>query len=275
MYSEPIIKKLNRSGNFPLVSIITPVYNGVQFLDDTIQSVLNQTYKNIEYIVIDGGSTDGTLDIIKKYEKKLSWRSEPDKGISDAFNKGIVQAKGEIIGIINADDWYEPETVEVVVSKSHLADIIYGNLQFWKKGQKSYLFSANHRLLPLEMTLNHPAVFVKKSVYEKVGLYNLGFKCAMDYEFLIRCYKNNLEFFYINEKFSNMRLQGTSDVNWIQGYKEVRKIKDQYFGKKGTNFLYYIKQVFVTGLGRILIRFKLKPVVDTYRRFISPIKKTK
>ena len=94
------------STNIPLITIITVSYNAVKTIEDTIVSVLGQTYNNIEYIIIDGGSTDGTLDIIKKYQDKITyWVSEPDKGIYDAMNKGIAKANGELIGIINSDDW--------------------------------------------------------------------------------------------------------------------------------------------------------------------------
>lgn len=106
---------MEENNKAPLISIITVVYNGEKYLEQTIQSVINQTYKNIEYIVIDGGSTDGTLDIIKKYEEHISyWVSESDKGLYDAMNKGIGVAKGELIGMINSDDWYELEAVEIM-----------------------------------------------------------------------------------------------------------------------------------------------------------------
>src|SRR5258705_5340519 len=101
----------------PLVSIITIVYNGEKYIEDSIRSVINQSYKNIEYIIIDGGSSDNTVSIIKKYEKQIAfWISEKDKGISDAFNKGIAKATGEIIGILNSDDWYERDTVAKAVT---------------------------------------------------------------------------------------------------------------------------------------------------------------
>ena len=104
--------------NEPLISIITVVYNGEEYLEQTINSVINQTYKNIEYLIIDGGSTDGTLDIIKKYDNHISYSvSESDKGLYDAMNKGISIANGELIGMINSDDWYELDAVELIVNK--------------------------------------------------------------------------------------------------------------------------------------------------------------
>jgi len=101
----------------PVVSIITIVYNGVRHIEDTIKSVITQTYPNIEYIIIDGNSTDGTQEVIKRYEHKIArWISEKDRGISDAFNKGIAMASGALIGMINADDWYEPDAIASVVA---------------------------------------------------------------------------------------------------------------------------------------------------------------
>src|SRR6185369_15072253 len=119
----------------PLVTVITVVFNGAKHLDDTIRSVITQTYDNVEYIIIDGGSTDGTLDIIKKYEGKIDyWVSEKDKGISDAFNKGISLSTGNIIGIINADDWYELDAIQMVaeryISQNKNNIIFHGELYY-------------------------------------------------------------------------------------------------------------------------------------------------
>ena len=128
--------ELKRSvSNQPLISIITVVRNGEVHLEEAIKSVLNQSYGNIEYVVIDGNSTDSTLDIIRKYEDRIDyWISEPDKGISDAFNKGIALCKGEWIGIINADDWYELDTFNNIIqqAKASNSSVIYGNMQVWK-----------------------------------------------------------------------------------------------------------------------------------------------
>ncbi len=131
----------------PLMSIITVVFNGEKFLEQTIQSVINQTYKNIEYIIIDGGSTDGTLDIIKKYKDKIDyWASEKDEGIYDAMNKGIKVAKGKYLAFINADDWYEDNALNHVFSaysQNQNIDFFYGNLNFIKDGGEVVLWKGN------------------------------------------------------------------------------------------------------------------------------------
>ncbi|HEU0065414.1 MAG TPA: glycosyltransferase family 2 protein, partial [Flavisolibacter sp.] len=169
----------------PLVSIVTIVYNGEKHLEQTIQSVLNQTYPKIEYIIIDGGSTDKSPDIIKKYNKSLAyWVSEKDNGVSNAFNKGIAKATGEVIGLINADDWYEQTTVENIVNIIQYQDVVYGNLRYWKNEKRDMTVEGNHEYLTKEMTLNHPTVFIKSNCYKKFGGFNNEFKYAMDYELL-------------------------------------------------------------------------------------------
>ena len=158
----------------PVISIITIVFNGENHLGQTIRSVLDQNYPSIQYIIIDGGSTDDSLNIIKKYEKDLYfWISEKDKGISDAFNKGIARATGDIVGIINADDWYEPKTFERVAQQMDDADICFGDVQFWKAGQKEFVQKGNLKLLIKEITIIHPTVFVKRKMYETFGGFDL------------------------------------------------------------------------------------------------------
>src|SRR5882724_3849250 len=171
----------------PLVSIITIVYNGEEHIEGTIKSVLDQTYPNIEYILIDGGSTDGTIEIINKYRHAIAFFiSEKDSGISDAFNKGIRRANGEIIGIINADDWYENDTVAKVVEQIGDSDISYGDLRLLKNGKTDFILKGDHNYLDREMTINHPTVFAKRKCYEQFGLFDIKYKCAMDYDLVLR-----------------------------------------------------------------------------------------
>lgn len=261
--------------NKPLVSIITVAYNAGLSIEKTIQSVLSQTYVPIEYIIIDGDSKDNTVDIIKKYADRVAyWCSEKDNGISDAFNKGLSKTTGDIVGIINADDWYENDTIEKVVNAFGGSDVVYGDLQIWKEEQKDFIQKGNHRLLTREMTVNHPTVFVKKSCYEKLGSFSEEYRCAMDYDLMLRFYTNNCSFKYIPVVLSNMRLEGISDYNWPLGCRETLAIKNKYLSThKLKNYLYYCKHVLAIGLPRALNKMGLSSAVKMYRSRFSQLKK--
>ena len=261
----------------PLVSIITIVKNGEKHLQRTIQSVVNQTYSNIEYIVIDGESTDNTLQIIKDNAAHISyWVSERDSGISDAFNKGIAACSGDLIGIINADDWYEPDAIENIVKHFEEGAVFYGNNQYWKNDQKDYLFRANHQYLKREMTVNHPTVFIKKYVYDLHGKFDLNFKCAMDYELLLRFFLADVKFVYLDRTLVNMQLDGISDVHWKLGYQEVKKAKLKWLKTaRWKIYFWYRKQIVTIQAIKTLQRLGLDRLVQIYRNYFSPIQKTK
>lgn len=257
----------------PLVSIITPVFNGEKTLEHTIRSVLDQTYDNIEYIVIDGGSTDGTIDIIKKYTDKIAvWVSEPDKGIGDAFNKGIAASKGEIIGIINADDWYSPDAVETMVNAyMKNGDCIYhGKLQYWGPEMAPYyVFSGDDKKILTRGTINHPTVFVPKRIYEEAGTFNINFKNAVDYEWLIRAKLKGVSFCYIDRVISNMRLVGRSDKMWLNNYIEIFRARDLHGISYMTNSLLFLEAVVITACRKFFEFIGLHGVVRIYRKYFS------
>lgn len=195
----------------PLISIVTVVFNGEHFLEETIQSVLNQTYDNVEYIIIDGGSTDGTVDIIKKYEDKLDyWVSERDSGIYDAMNKGIKQASGEIIGLINADDYYTKDTLQIVKKEFEKdIDILYSDFNFLDE-DKIIRKKANHKLLSITMSVFHPSVFIRKCIYKKYGYFDSSLKISADYKLLYKLHKNSLKFKKVDTLLAVMRVGGVS-----------------------------------------------------------------
>lgn len=268
---QPILQIMTE----PLVSIITIVYNGERFIEQAISSVLNQTYPNIEYILIDGGSTDNTLSIIDKYGKRIhKFISEKDTGISDAFNKGIKMAGGEWIGILNADDWYEKDTVEAVIAESTGADVVYGDMKLWNNDEPDFIVKGNHSLLEHEMTLNHPTVFVRKSCYDKLGLFDEKYKCAMDYDMLLRLKVNGSRFLYVPKVLANMRWGGFSDAKWMIGCKETLAIKNKYLGhRKILNQLYFYKHVLAISIPKFLTRIHLHSIVKMYRSRFSKMKK--
>lgn len=209
------------------VSIITVVYNAVSTINDSINSVINQTYfEDVEYIIIDGGSTDGTLQILNKYKNFFTFFiSEKDLGIYDAMNKGIILASGDIVGILNADDLYLNkmviENVVNVFNTDQSLDILYGDLVYVKKNDtESFIriwksspyysnFFEDGNVPP------HPSVFIKNSVYRKAGQFNLSFKLAADYEFLLRIFKKfSFKSMYHDSILVKMRYGGATNKNF-------------------------------------------------------------
>ncbi|WP_283685870.1 glycosyltransferase family 2 protein [Dysgonomonas sp. Marseille-Q5470] len=185
----------------PLISIITIAYNAVEVIENTILSVIKQTYSNIEYIIIDGGSTDGTIDIIKKYESYITyWISEPDNGIYDAMNKGIKKATGDWINFINSGDCLLDNNVISKFIQLHdpSADIIYGDTKISISNIKtSYIHKPEPiELMEKKMVFGHPSSFVKANIL-KTMLFDTSFKSSGDYNFFIQCYRNHKSFQYI------------------------------------------------------------------------------
>lgn len=259
----------------PLVTIITIVYNGEEHIAETIISVTDQSYPNIEYIIVDGGSTDSTLSIVDRFKDKVThFISEKDRGISDAFNKGIRMAQGEIIGIINADDWYEKEAVEKIVAGIEGYDVAYGDLQVWKDKDKDFIVKGNHRLLRNEMTVNHPTVFLRRQCYDRFGMFDEKYKCAMDYDLLLRLLTGGCRFIHVPEVLANMRWGGVSDSQWKLGCRETLQIKNTYLPRrKFINRLYYRKHVLAIRLSRILQGAGLKAIVRLYRSRFAKLRK--
>jgi glycosyltransferase involved in cell wall biosynthesis len=261
----------------PLVTIVTVVYNNALHLEQTIESVLGQTYSNIEYLIIDGGSTDGTIGIIERYDYRIAyWVSEADNGISDAFNKGIAASHGEIIGILNSDDWYEEDAVACAVEAmgNRGADIVYGMLRTWDSDLKSEEVSADHELLEREMSLNHPAVFATRAAYEKVGLYRTDFRYAMDYEWLLRAKKTGLTFISIDKCLANMRVEGISNVRWREPLKEEARAKS-LVNPSISNLLYYYYKNAKGYARRFLEKTGLRFIVRLFHAHISSVRKTR
>lgn len=200
----------------PKISIITPCFNSESTIGDTIESVLNQTYKNIEYIIVDGGSTDATVNIIREYYPAFNGRmryiSEKDKGVYDAMNKGIKMSTGTLIGIINSDDYYELDAVETITE--HMTDdkyqVIYGYCKVWNKGHLTKVLKNRHENLADRM-IPHPTCFVTRETYRDIGLFLIAFKIANDYELMIRLYKSGkVNFTQIKKVIANFREGGLS-----------------------------------------------------------------
>jgi glycosyltransferase involved in cell wall biosynthesis len=218
------------------VSIITVCYNSAETIESTIRSVVSQDYNNIEYIVVDGKSTDNTLHIIEKYKSSITKLiSEKDDGIYDAINKGIAVATGDIIGILHADDFYTNADVIRNVSKAFTeknVDTVYGDLQYvdrydtakikrhWRSGEYSDGLFEKGWMPP------HPTFFVRKKCYEKFGTFNTVLRSAADYEMMLRLlHKYKCSTFYIPEVLVKMRVGGKSNVTLMNRIKANREDK--------------------------------------------------
>ena len=210
-----------------MISIITATYNSAKTINDTIKSVLCQTNKDFEYIIVDGGSTDETIDIVKSYESefsgRLKWVSEKDKGIYDAMNKGIKMASGDIIGILNSDDYYTSDDILQTIAdafKCQNVDAIYGDIHFIKDGvpDKCVRYYSSRLFSPFWLRFGfmpaHPSFYCKREVFDKSGLYRLDYKIGSDYEMMVRLFrKHKISSRYVPKDFVTMRTGGASNSN--------------------------------------------------------------
>lgn len=205
------------------ISVITISYNSIKTIEKTFMSVLAQSYRPLEYVLVDGGSTDGTIEYIKKCIPKflnagieVNFKSEKDNGISDAFNKGICRATGEIIGIINSDDQLANKALEKVAEHIGNADVICGDC-VWVDDEHGLRYVRKSKMklgkLKYEMVLMHPTCFVRITAYMKYGGFDTNFKYAMDKELMARFYREGATFTYIHDVLSIMRAGGASDAN--------------------------------------------------------------
>ncbi|WP_281336376.1 glycosyltransferase family 2 protein [Flavobacterium eburneipallidum] len=218
------------------ISIITVVFNNEATIRQAIESVLNQSYPNIEYVIIDGNSKDNTVSIIEEYKDRLGYfTSQADKGLYDAMNKGIHAATGDVIGILNSDDLYEDldvikDVMQQFNDESDL-DILYGNLVYvksddikkivrnWKSKAYYERFFENANVPP------HPSLFLSSRVYKEAGLFNLEYKLAADYEFMLRIFKkHHFKSKYIDRLIIKMRLGGATNKSYINIVNQNKEI---------------------------------------------------
>lgn len=215
------------------VSIITVTYNSSKTIEQTIKSVLHQTYKNIEYIVIDGLSTDGTQQIIMKYIDSIAYFvSEKDNGLYYAMNKGIKKATGDIIGIINSDDWYALDAIENVVNyfQNNQVELTYGNTVIIAQNGEERPSKEMQPLTDMwwHIPFMHPSVFVKKCTYEKYGMFDVRYRLASDCDFFLRLYSQQVKFGYINKTIAYFRRGGLSTSRHKESIDEAHSIFLKY-----------------------------------------------
>ena len=257
------------------LSIITVSLNSETTIEQTIQSVISQKDESVEYIVIDGNSTDRTLEIVNKYKVGVDIIiSEPDQGIYDAMNKGISLSTGEIIGIINSDDWYEEGTIKKVREyfEDSGADVVYGNINLiGENGNIELKVPSDINKIRYEMIIPHPTTFVKKDIYEKYGCFSLEYKIAADYELMLRYYINGVKFAYLNEILANFRMGGIS-------YQQSKICAHEtfYISKKFLEYCpleerEYLKKTIKTKENSVYFRQLLDEFPDCLLKYITKI----
>ena len=228
------------------ISIITATFNSDSTVRDTFESILRQSYQNYEVVVKDGGSKDNTLDIIREYEPrfegKMRWVSSPDKGLYDAMNQGIAMASGDVVGILNSDDFYTSDTIlECIASAFGKKDIdaVYGDIHFvdcsnLKKCVRYYSSKPFRRgWMRLGFMPAHPSFYCKKEVYDKYGAFDTSFKIGADFESLLRfIFVNRIKTTYLPLDFVTMRTGGIS-TSGVSSHKQIMKDHLKAFKKNG------------------------------------------
>lgn len=240
-------------------SLITISFNSEKTIERTIESVLKQTYNNYEYIIIDGASKDRTLEIIHNYKEyfagKIKIISEPDKGIYDAMNKGIKVASGEIIGIVNSDDWLEPTALQTIYdaykkNNNSLNTLYVGWMNFhYKDGTFQILKTSNMKFKKMARVYQmagifHPATFVPMSIYNRIGLFDDRMSISADADFILRCYYNNILFSFVDKVLTNMKDDGVSNNGTMKILKKSYRDRKLLLNKYVNNsFCYYYYQL--------------------------------
>ncbi len=255
------------------LSVITTVWNGARTLPRTIDSIRDQAVAGLEYIVVDAGSTDGTLDLLAAASDVITfWKSEPDRGISDGFNKAIALSTGRYVAIVNADDWLSPgqlaagiETLESTGADFVFGDLLYhgedGRLLYRVQGDPAYA----RRIAHVMPALNHPTVIVRRSAYERFGLFDLGLRYAMDYELLLRFHRGGCVGLYEPRMVGHMALAGASDTASLRAIREVRDIAIRHgYPRIAAHALYAFR--LAKDRGRRLVEKALPPAVSVALR---------
>lgn len=255
----------------PKISIITITYNSEKTLEETIKSVISQKYDNLEYLIIDGGSRDKTMDVVEKYRSKIDFVvSEPDNGISDAFNKGIAHATGEIIGIINSDDILLPGALETVANHySPSIDVYSGNVLMWNdySGQ-TYIRKPDLAFKGFNKRFKacHPARFITREAYMRYGTYSLDFRYCMDVDLLIRFIRCGAKFIHIDKPLTKFRIGATSSDPVFKKKKDYYNLIINNGGSKLNFYVFWYKSVFVYLIKVGVMSIAGRKTIDKLRR---------
>lgn len=262
--------------NYIKISIITVNLNGAMTLDRTINSVIQQPYKDREYIIVDGGSTDLSHEIIEKYTNHINKIIiGNDKGISDAFNKGISLASGDIIGIISSDDYLTANVLDDIAKcyeDNDHPDVIYGKAGFIENNSTVIVRPDPLDVIWKRQPLKHSSVFVSQKAYEKWGMFDLAYKYAMDYELILRFFVKGARFVYIDRTLSFFSSGGVNQIYLQRTIKEVRDISIQYgMPRFKADLILYLKKTKIF-LKNLLITLNLQPIINIYKKRLTRYK---
>lgn len=246
------------------ISVVTCSFNSEKTIERTIKSVLDQKFDDYEYIIVDGKSTDGTLDIIKRYEPlfsgKLHWFSEKDHGIYDAMNKGIMKSAGDYIWLVNSDDYLEPNALQIISNLIHKKEravicgqvVLFSEVEDKKQIVKITPDKSDIEFRKKRMGIVHPATVVARNIYNKYGLYDDRFLISADMDWFLRIRENNVQIEFINTILSNMSDGGISNQNdnikkrihdWKILYKKHTQSKFEYWRFLIYRIVSYYKQI--------------------------------
>ena len=241
------------------ISIITIAYNSEKTISRTIESVYNQTYQPYEYIIVDGLSKDSTVEVAKQYEQKFKEKgmiyriiSERDKGLYDAMNKGITMAEGELIGMINSDDWYEPDALKEVneaYEKEHF-DTSFANINLIKQNGTVILKKARLRKYKTTRDWNHPTMFVRKDIYNDIKYDNSN--VYADYDVFLKIAGRGYKIVTIDKTLANFMVGGVSNEKSFSGVMKRIKLRYGNYRKNGFSWLYIVESVFME-LAKVII----------------------
>ncbi len=276
---ETRVSQTTAKTEIPMISVVTPTYNAKKTLVCTIESVQTQGYPSLEYIVVDGGSQDGTFDILRESSGISCWVSERDNGIYDAMNKGVRMAGGRWVGILNADDFYLDGVIMRVAelaSRYPEVEVFYADLRMVYEDRPSRYLRSARRLVKSKfwrMPVWHPTMFVRSDVYRRMGDFAEGYRISGDYELVLRFFLSGVRFMHVREQWVEMRGGGASDMDWHVGKYEIEAIARKYGVYSG-----FLKVIFHLDIMKILlsIRIKKTPILNrlqlVYRQMKSKLK---
>lgn len=260
----------------PLVSIVTVTLNGAATLERTIRSVHAQTFPPIEHVFVDGGSSDGTLEMIGRFARHGDyWISEPDRGISDAFNKGLALARGRFVQILNADDWLSKDQIErgIAALRETGADFVFGDLIFYDDGRPIFKYAGDpnyarviHRRMP---AISHPTVLAARNCFERIGLFDTAYRNAMDYDWLLRLHRAGGRGVYTSAVLGHMTHAGVSNRQFRRTTDEVKTIAIAH-GRSPIVATVEAHARYVKTAASLPVKRHARPLYHLIRRIINP-----